>query len=111
MNWKNLSFVECRENSVDTWEVKRTGIFIADTAIGRNYADDLILEMARSGNTAALGHVFQGMLAKGVYGAIEIGFCQRIADRATDCAMQRLTEHLPVRTSGTDLPGISARAS
>lgn len=61
------------------WSVDRTGDYAVDCTRGQLYADDLrnYIEETRTG--AAFTQVIGAITRGGVFEAVEIGFCQRLA--------------------------------
>ena len=63
-------------------QMPETGDFAVDCATGRACADNLILRMGETRCTPALGAVVREMMKGGRWGAVHIGFFQRLADRS-----------------------------
>ena len=63
-------------------QMPETGDFAVDCATGRACADSLILRMAETRCTPALGAVVRELMKGGRWEAIHIGFFQRLADRS-----------------------------
>ena len=63
-------------------QMAETGDYGADCATGRLLADALIKRMADTAHTPALGEVVGEMVKAGRWGAVHIGFFQRLADRS-----------------------------
>jgi hypothetical protein len=59
-----------------------TGDYAADCATGRRFADALIIRMAETEYTPALGEIVREMVTVGRWTAQHIGFFQRLADRS-----------------------------
>lgn len=59
-----------------------TGDYAADCATGRQFADSLILRMAETEYTPALGDIVREMVTVGRWTAQHTGFFQRLADRS-----------------------------
>lgn len=49
--------------------------------MGHSFAEELILAMTHLNNPAILSHVSRAVIAKGAFGAVEIGFSHRLAER------------------------------
>ncbi len=71
-----------RDEILDFAHMPVTGDYAADCEIGRKTADELISWMAKTGFTPALGTVVQEMMTLGRWGAVHIGFFQKLADRS-----------------------------
>lgn len=72
-----------RAEIVSYAQMSETGDYGADCAAGRLMADALILKMATVQNTTpALSHIVHEMMKIGRWGAVHIGFFQRLADRS-----------------------------
>jgi hypothetical protein len=63
-------------------QMSETGDYGADCATGRLMADTLIKRMAETDCTPALKDVVHEMIKMGRWGAVHIGFFQRMADRS-----------------------------
>ncbi|KQN02796.1 hypothetical protein ASE82_10960 [Sphingomonas sp. Leaf230] len=63
-------------------QMAETGDYGADCATGRLMADALIKRMADTDGTPALGRLVSEMVKAGRWGAVHIGFFQRLADRS-----------------------------
>jgi len=59
-----------------------TGDYATDCETGRRTAEDLIVWMAKSTYTPALGGVVREIVKRGRWEAVHIGFFQRLADRS-----------------------------
>ena len=75
-----------RDEIVSYSQMAETGDYGADCATGRLLADALIKRMADTAHTPALGEVFGEMVKAGRWGAVHIGFFQRLADRSVQGA-------------------------
>lgn len=53
----------------------------AQNALGREKADQLILQMRLTQNPTLLGAAIRDIVNGGTYGPVEVGFCQRLADQ------------------------------
>ena len=64
-------------------EIARTpqSTYGEQNAIGREKADQLILQMRLTQNPTLLGAAVREMVEGGNFGPVEIGFCQRLADQ------------------------------
>lgn len=71
-----------RDEIVNYSKMAETGDYGADCATGRLFADALIKRMADTAYTPALGEVVGEMVKAGRWGAVHIGFFQRLADRS-----------------------------
>jgi hypothetical protein len=72
-----------RDEIVSFARMSETGDYGADCATGRLMADALIKRMADTENeTPALSHIVHEMIKIGRWGAVHIGFFQRLADRS-----------------------------
>lgn len=71
-----------RDEIVNYSKMAETGDYGADCATGRLFADALIKRMADTAYTPALGEVVSEMVKAGRWGAVHIGFFQRLADRS-----------------------------
>lgn len=49
--------------------------------MGHAYAEELILAMGHLNNPAMLSQVSRAVIGKGAFGAVEIGFSHRLAER------------------------------
>lgn len=67
-------------------QMAETGDYGADCATGRLLADALIKRMADTDGAPALGAVVREMMKGGRWGAVHIGFFQRLADRSVQGA-------------------------
>jgi len=74
-----LSFVEqTASEAVAFWEPDRSGEYEVACARGRDYADELLSYIRDEQNPTIFGSVVRAITAGGIYGAVEIGFCNRI---------------------------------
>jgi hypothetical protein len=71
-----------RDEIVSYSQMAETGDYGADCATGRLLADALIKRMADTDYTPALGEVVGEIVKAGRWGAVHIGFFQRLADRS-----------------------------
>lgn len=71
-----------RDEIVSYSQMAETGDYGADCATGRLFANALIKRMADTDYTPALGEVVGEMMKAGKWGAVHIGFFQRLADRS-----------------------------
>lgn len=72
-----------RAEIVSYAQMSETGDYGTDCATGRHMADALIIRMAGVENTTpALSHIVHEMIKIGRWGAVHIGFFQRLADRS-----------------------------
>jgi hypothetical protein len=71
-----------RDEIVSYSQMAETGDYGADCATGRQLADALIKRMADTEYTPALGEVVGEIVKTGRWGAVHIGFFQRLADRS-----------------------------
>lgn len=71
-----------RDEIVNYSKMAETGDYGADCATGRLLADALIKRMADTDYTPALGEVVSEIVKAGRWGAVHIGFFQRLADRS-----------------------------
>ena len=71
-----------RDEIVSFAQMTETGDYGADCGAGRLMADALIKRMADTDGTVALGAVVHEMIKSGRWGAVHIGFFQRLADRS-----------------------------
>lgn len=75
-----------RNEIVSYAQISETGDYGADCATGRLKADALIGRMAETDYTPALKDVVHEMIKIGRWGAVQIGFFQRLADRSVQGA-------------------------
>jgi hypothetical protein len=71
-----------RDEIVSCARLPETGDYAVDCETGRRAADVLIIRMAQADHTPALGQVVHEMMKIGRWGAVHIGFFQRLADRS-----------------------------
>lgn len=71
-----------RDEILSYAQMSETGDFGADCASGRLLADALIKRMAETEYTPALKDIVHEMVKIGRWGAVHIGFFQRLADRS-----------------------------
>ena len=71
-----------RDEIVSYSQMAETGDYGADCATGRLLADSLIKRMADTAYTPALGALVSEIVKAGRWGAVHIGFFQRLADRS-----------------------------
>ena len=71
-----------RDEIVSYAQMAETGDYAADCATGRLLADALIKRMADTDHTPALGELVGEIVKAGRWGAVHIGFFQRLADRS-----------------------------
>jgi uncharacterized protein YllA (UPF0747 family) len=62
--------------------IAETGNYAVDCATGRQVADSLMIRMAETEYTPALGEIVREMMKVGRWEAVHIGFFQRFADRS-----------------------------
>ncbi|MDM9626277.1 hypothetical protein QTL95_10240 [Rhizobium sp. S152] len=80
---QHASFMEVKKGKVvDYWKVPTSAADKSESSIGRAYCYELLEIMRADKAPYLLGWVMQAMAAKGSYGAIEIGFCQALAEKA-----------------------------
>lgn len=72
---EDLSFSTGKKN---LWSPRRTGNYADDTAMGRQYADELLAHMRLKECPLAFGQVMRAITESGTYDAVEIGFCSRL---------------------------------
>jgi hypothetical protein len=58
-----------------------SGDYSADCSNGRDLADDLIEQIGEGASPCLLGRVVADLASNGTYGAVHIGFFQRIVER------------------------------
>jgi|GEM_PF-1829721 len=73
-----LPFVHRDGATTSFWAPDRTGEYEVQCARGRAYADALLAHMRETRNPTLYGAVMRGITSEGVYGGVEIGFCNRI---------------------------------
>lgn len=61
------------------WSVTPSGVWEADCALGREYADQVRAFIAETGFQPLLGHVIKAMRASDWTG-VETGFCQALGE-------------------------------
>jgi uncharacterized protein YllA (UPF0747 family) len=66
--------------------IAETGDYAVDCATGRQIADSLMIRMAETEYTPALGEIVREMMKVGRWEAVHIGFFQRLADRSVQGA-------------------------
>jgi hypothetical protein len=71
-----------RDEISEIAQMAESGDFALDCATGRACADNLILRMAQTRCTPALGAVVRELMKGGRWEAVHIGFFQRLADRS-----------------------------
>ncbi|MEI4473336.1 hypothetical protein V8J39_18735 [Frigidibacter sp. MR17.24] len=64
------------------WSPSRTGVWRRDNAQGRELADALEKRMTETNNPSLLGWTVKAIIDGGIYDGVEVGFCQRVAERA-----------------------------
>lgn len=84
MQISDLPFVKLNaDNTVASlWNPAHTGDYLKDRQTGFDYAEAAIRLMKAQGNAALLGWIIRGFGENPDLGAIESGFCQRIAEHA-----------------------------
>ncbi len=73
-----LSFASSRGGALDLWSPADAGSYRQGNDIGRSRADELVQYMRDNQAPMVLGHVVQAIVARGEYGAIEIGFFNQL---------------------------------
>lgn len=71
-----------RDEIVSYAQMSETGDYGADCATGHRLADALLKRMAETDYTPVLKEVVHEMIKIGRWGAVHIGFFQRLADRS-----------------------------
>ncbi|MES3151799.1 hypothetical protein [Sphingomonas faeni] len=71
-----------RDEVLSCARLPETGDYATDCAAGRTAADVLIVRMAQTDYTPALKDIVHEMIKIGRWGAVHIGFFQRLADRS-----------------------------
>jgi hypothetical protein len=64
------------------WQPATTGNWAEDNATGREHAEALLHLIAETNTHPMLGQVVQAIAKSGQWGGVEVGFFQRIAERA-----------------------------
>lgn len=74
-NLSMLSFVVSSGPRVDLWpEFRTTGSYADDNAVGRERAEEVVAYMRDNGAPMVVGHIVQAIVARGIYGGLEVGF-------------------------------------
>jgi hypothetical protein len=80
-NLRTLSFAAgSADGKIDLWpDTAGLGSAAADNALGRDRADELVTYMRDHDAPMVLGFVVQAMIARGRFGAIEVGFHNQVS--------------------------------
>ena len=79
---EDLSFVERKCDRLCTWIPVKDKGYSELNRIGRERADEFAAHVGKTGNTALLSHIVTEIHTSGAIGGCEVGFLQRIAERA-----------------------------
>lgn len=106
-----LSFVRVEAGpdgsaAVDLWAPERTGNYAADCRTGREAANELLAMIKRHGCYALAGWVQKSQIKSGIFGALEIGFSQALAEAAVRGYIAPAVEpkRAPKKASSRKLP-------
>lgn len=81
----DLSFTTWNDATRCWWTPERPDDYAHACALGREYATEFVLHCERVGNRgesgSMLNHIMGAMVAGGMYGGVEIAFCQGIGER------------------------------
>lgn len=74
-----LSFVSHQNDAMSFWSPDRGVGYKEGNQRGASYAEELLLEVRKTQNPVLVGSVIRAMIGSGIWGAVEIGFCHRLA--------------------------------
>lgn len=74
----DLPFVQHNDDRINFWAPERDGDYALVNARGRDYAEALLRVIRETQNPTIFGSVIRAIVAGGVYGPVEIGFCHAL---------------------------------
>lgn len=75
--------VEVRGDLVEVpWAPRRTGLIVADNAIGREAAEELLEHIRTTNDHALLGSIIRCMMSAGSFDGVEAGFFAGLSQAA-----------------------------
>jgi hypothetical protein len=81
----DLSFVSWNDEARCWWTPERSDDYGHACAMGREYAKEFLLHCEQLGDRGETGsmlnRIMAAMVASGVYGGVEVAFCQAIGER------------------------------